>query len=113
MKRISIIIGVALLLLASCTQQQQAKSVAKDFVETHISDDADYLEFSDLDSTRAISDSLVRVLRQRGPKGANYVERTSRTLYLLRAKYLLDDDTCSTTFYMNPDMAGVVAVKNN
>ena len=113
MKHIYIIIGVALLLFASCTQQQQAKSVAKDFVETHISDDADYLEFSDLDSTRAISDSLVRVLRQRGPKGANYVERTSRTLYLLRAKYLLDDDTCSTTFYMNPDMAGVVAVKNN
>ena len=113
MKHVYIIIGVALLLFASCTQQQQAKSVAKDFVETHISDDADYLEFSDLDSTRAISDSLVRVLRQRGPKGANYVERTSRTLYLLRAKYLHDDDTCSTTFYMNPDMAGVVAVKNN
>ena len=113
MKHVYIVIGVALLLFASCTQQQQAKSVAKDFVETHISDDADYLEFSDLDSTRAISDSLVRVLRQQGPKGANYVERTSRTLYLLRAKYLLDDDTCSTTFYMNPDMAGVVAVKNN
>jgi hypothetical protein len=52
-------------------------------------------------------------LRQHGPKGANYQERTSKTLYLLRAKYLLDEDTCSTTFYMNPDMAGVVAVKNN
>ena len=113
MKRIYIIIGVALLLFASCTQQQQAKSVAKDFVAAHISDDADYLEFSDLDSTRAISDSLVQVLRQQGPKGANYQERASKTLYLLRAKYLLDDDTCSTTFYMNADMTGVVAVKNN
>ena len=112
MKRISIIIGVALLLLVSCTQQR-AKSVAKDFMADYISDDADYLDFSAVDSTRAISDSLVQVLRQHGPKGANYEERTSRTLYLLRAKYLLDDDTCSTTFYMNPDMAGVVAVKNN
>lgn len=112
MKRIYIIIGVALLLLASCTQQR-AKSIAKDFVAAHISDDADYLEFSDVDSTHAISDSLVQVLRQRGPKGANYQERTSKTLCLLRVKYLLDEDTCSTTFYMNPDMAGVVAVKNN
>ena len=112
MKRIYIIIGVALLLLASCTQQR-AKSVAKDFMAAYISDDADYLDFSAVDSTRAISDSLVQVLRQRGPKGANYQERTSKTLYLLRAKYLLDEDTCSTTFYMNPDMAGVVAVKNN
>ena len=36
MKRIYIIIGMALLLFASCGRQQQAKSSVKDFVEQQL-----------------------------------------------------------------------------
>ena len=44
MKRIYIIIGVALLLFASCGRQQQAKSSVKDFVEQQLHRDVSYLE---------------------------------------------------------------------
>ena len=47
------IIGVALLLFASCGRQQQAKSSIKDFVETQLHRDASYIDFSSVDSTRA------------------------------------------------------------
>ena len=43
----------------------------------------------------------------------NYGACQARQLEGVEAVLLLDEDTCSTTFYMNPDMAGVVAVKNN
>ena len=43
------------MLFVSCGQQQQAKSVVKDFVAQQLKKEVSYLEFSDVDSTRAIS----------------------------------------------------------
>jgi len=112
MKRLIYIIGV-LLLLTACGQQQRAKSVVKDFMETNQKGDVDYLEFSDLDSTKVLTDSLINVLQQQAGKDVTFQKRTSSTLLLIRAKYLLDDDTCSTTFYLDPSTMGVVACKQN
>ena len=113
MRRIYIIIGVALLLFASCGQQHEAQSVVKDFVEQNISSSVSYVDFADLDSTRAIGDSLIQVLRSRGAKGASYQQPDGHTLMLIRAKYVKDHDTLSSTFYLNPALTGVVAYKNN
>jgi len=112
MNRLIYIIGV-LLLLTACGQQQRAKSVVKDFMETYQKGDVDYLEFSDLDSTKVLTDSLINVLQQQAGKDVTFQKRTSSTLLLIRAKYLLDDDTCSTTFYLDPSTMGVVACKQN
>lgn len=108
-----IIIGIALLLFASCGQQQKAKSVVKDFMDTYPRGDVSYLEFSDVDSTNAISDSLIEVLRAKAGKQITFQKRTGKTLLLIRAKYLLNADTCSTTFYLDPQVTGVVACKDN
>jgi len=108
-----IIIGIALLLFASCGQQQQAKSVVKDFVAEQLNRDVSYLDFSSVDSTHALSDSLITALRQRGPKGVKYQEYSSRTLLHIRAKYLQGGDTCSMTFYLDNEAVGVVAFKEN
>ena len=108
-----IIIGVALLLFVSCGRQQQAKSSVKDFVENQLHRDASYLDFSSVDSTKALSDSLINVMQQQAGKDVIFQKRTSTTLLLIRAKYLLDDDTCSTTFYLDPSTMGVVACKQN
>ena len=113
MKRIYIIIGIALMLFASCGQRQQAKSVVKDFMETYKQGDVDYLEFSDIDSTKVLSDSIINALQQQAGKNVTFQKRTSAMLLLIRAKYLLDDDTCSTTFYLDPSTMGVVACKDN
>ena len=112
LKNLIYIIGVTLL-LAACGQQHRAKSVVKDFMETYQKGDVSYLDFSDVDSTKVLSDSLVNALQQQAGKGATFQKRTSTTLLLIRAKYLLDDDTCSTTFYLDPSTMGVVACKDN
>ena len=111
-KNLIYIIGVTLLLTA-CGQQQRAKSVVKDFMETHQKGDVDYLEFSDVDSTKMLTDSLIDVMKQQSGKDVTFQKRTSTTLLLIRAKYLLDKDTCSTTFYLDPQTMGVVACKQN
>lgn len=112
LKSLIYIIGV-MLLLTACGQQQRAKSVVKDFMETYQQGDVDYLEFSDVDSTRVLSDSLINALQQQAGKKVSFQKRNSTTLLLIRAKYLLDDDTCSTTFYLDPSTMGVVACKQN
>lgn len=112
LKNLIYIIGV-MLLLTACGQQQRAKSVVKEFMETYQQGDVDYLEFSDVDSTKVLSDSLINALQQQAGKKVTFQKRTSTTLLLIRAKYLLDDDTCSTTFYLDPSTMGVVACKQN
>ena len=112
LKSLIYIIGV-LLLLTACGQQQRAKSVVKDFMETYQKGDVSYLDFSDVDSTKVLTDSLIRVMQQQAGKDVTFQKRTSTTLLLIRAKYLLDDDTCSTTFYLDPSTMGVVACKQN
>ena len=112
LKSLIYIIGV-MLLLTACGQQQRAKSVVKDFMETYQQGDVDYLEFSDVDSTKVLSDSLINALQQQAGKKVTFQKRNSTTLLLIRAKYLLDDDTCSTTFYLDPSTMGVVACKQN
>ena len=112
LKNLIYIIGV-MLLLTACGQQQRAKSVVKDFMETYQQGDVAYLEFSDVDSTKVLSDSLINALQQQAGKKVTFQKRNSTTLLLIRAKYLLDDDTCSTTFYLDPSTMGVVACKQN
>ena len=114
-----IIIGVTLLLFASCGQQQRAKSVVKNFMKEGVADysQVDYLSFNDVDSTRTISDSLLEVMHQHVPSrfrhGIRYQPRKGHLLFLLRTKYLYGQDTCSATFYIDAQMAGVVAFKEN
>lgn len=114
-----IIIGVALLLFVSCGRQQQAKSIVKDFMEANVTDysKVDYLDFRDIDSTRTISDSLLQAMQRNAPghfrRNIRYGQRQGKTLFLLRTKYLFDDDTCSATFYIDASMQEVVAFKGN
>ena len=112
MKKLIYIIGVVLL-LAACGQQQQAKSSVKDFVESQLHRDASYLDFSGVDSTRAITDSLIQVLRSRAGQGIQYQAPSGKTLLHIRTQYLVDDDTLSATFYLDPVTLGVVAYKEN
>ncbi len=109
-----IIIGIALLSFTSCGRQQQAKSVVKEFMDRQLHKaDISYLDFSDVDSTHAITDSLVQALRHRAPSGLQYEEPKGRSLIFIRAKYTEGDDTLSATFYMNSNPTGIVAFKDN
>ena len=125
LSRVPIII-VALLLLASCGKQQQAKSLVKDFVVTYAQQEIDINSFSDLDSTRVISDSLILVLREKAKqdplfKSAPLVDfepsasnaDSHQTFLYIRMRYQEANDTLeqSRTFYFDRDLTGIIAFK--
>ena len=115
--RTYIIIGVMLLLLASCGKQYDAEQTVKDFVESNI-DNADKVsgrDFADLGTTRHINDSLINVMHQRGAdhfkQGIAYPDAPDGDLYYLRMRYVYDGDTLQNTFYLNQELTEVVAFK--
>ncbi len=100
-----------LLLFVSCGQQQRAQSLVKDFVETHIADDVSYLEFSSVDSTHVLNDSLIQAMRRRAGGNIHYLDSHDRVLKFIRVSYLVGNDSCVSTFYLDAAMTGVVAYK--
>ena len=118
--RAYIIIGVlAVLLLASCGQRYQAKGIVKDFVKAYATEEIDITSFSDLDSTKVISDSLLQVMRLRAEKDTLFKDiklgsiPLSTTLLFIRMRYQLPGDTIeqSRTFYFDRDLTDIVAFK--
>ena len=116
--RAYIILGIlALLLFTSCGQQYQAKSLVKDFVNEHAVEELNITDFSDLDSTRVISDSLLQNMRQRALKDPLFKDvdlgsiPLSTTLLYIRMRYQKDTLELSKTFYFDRDLSTVIAFK--
>ena len=116
--RACIIIGIsALLLFTSCGQQHKAESLASDFVAENMVDPSAISgkDFADLGTTRHLSDSLIKVMRQRGAanfkKGISYGKIPTGDLYYLRMSYISNGDTLQNTFYFDPELSEVVAFK--
>ena len=119
--RAYIIIGVlAVLLLASCGQRHQAKGLVKDFVKAYATEEIDINSFSDLDSTKVISDSLILALRDKAKsdpvfqKDFQLADKPENpTLLFIRMRFQLPGDTLeqSRTFYFDRDLTGIVAFK--
>ena len=113
------IIGVlAILLLASCGKQYEAKQMVKAFVKENAVEEIDITSFSDLDSTKVISDSLLQAMREKATqdplfkKGTKMTaERTDATLLYIRMRYGADSLNLSKTFYFDRDLTGIVAFK--
>ncbi|MBO7109635.1 MAG: hypothetical protein J6V97_06030 [Prevotella sp.] len=115
--RVHIILGVLALLLASCGQRYEAKQLVKAFVKEHATEEIDISSFSDLDSTKVISDSLLQVMRQRAEKDTLFKDvklgsvPPSTTLLYIRMRYGADSLNQSRTFYFDRDLTGIVAFK--
>ncbi len=118
---IYILIGVVILTLTACGERHRAQSIAEDFLEQNMADASalSRCEFTSFDSTRTVSDSAISKMRQQAAASkaysgrAAYVERQGRTLLLMRATFLVNGDTCGATFYLNPQLDGIVAFKEN
>ena len=120
--RVPILI-IALLLLASCGKQYKAKSMVKEFVSENAKQEIDIHSFSDLDSTRVISDSLIMDLRERAKndplfKSAPLLTYNGKgvqpqTLLYIRMRYQVPGDTleAARTFYFDRDLTGIIAFK--
>ena len=119
--RAYIILGIlAMLLFTACGQQYQAKSLVKDFIKEHATEEfniSDFSDFSDLDSTRVISDSLFQAMQQKAANDPMFkdvdfsdVKATSTLLYI-RMRYQKDTLEMSKTFYFDKDLSAVIAFK--
>ena len=116
--RAYIIIGIlALLLFTACGQQYQAKSLVKDFVEEHAIEELHITDFSDLDSTKVISDSVFLAMQQNAAKDPLFKDvdfsdiKASSTLLYIRMRYQKDTLELSKTFYFDKDLSAVIAFK--
>ena len=109
MRARNITIGGLVLLLASCGQRYEAKQLVKTFVKEHATEEIDISSFSELDSTKVISDSLLQEMRQRAQKDTLFknVELgsipLSTTLLYIRMRYGADSLNQSRTFYFDKD----------
>jgi hypothetical protein len=116
--RAYIILGIlAMLLFTACGQQYQAKSLVKDFIKEHATEEFNISDFSDLDSTRVISDSLFQAMQQKAANDPMFkdvdfsdVKATSTLLYI-RMRYQKDTLEMSKTFYFDKDLSAVIAFK--
>ena len=116
--RAYIIIGVMLLLLASCGKQHSAEQTVKAFVEDNMENggsDISDRDFANLGTTKFINDSLIQLMRHRGAPlfkdGITYPDIPDGELYYLRMSYVHQGDTLQNTFYLNPELTEVVAFK--
>ena len=115
--RAYISIGVAMLLLASCGLQYAAKQKVKDFVKMHATEEIDITSFSDLDSTRVISDSLLQVMRKNALSDPLFKDvrlgdvPKSSTLLYIRVRYGEDSLMQSKTYYFDHDLNEIIAIK--
>ena len=113
----AVIIGMTLLLLASCGKQYHAEQTVEDFVDANMEQPEKITkrDFADLGTTRHINDSLISVMRQRGAehykKGISYPDVPQGDLYYLRMRYVHEGDTLQNTFYLNEELTEVVAFK--
>ena len=122
MRRLYIIIGIGLLLFASCGQQHQAKEVIQAYVDQHAVEPSAHSSISivKFDSTKVLNDSIIRLMRtnadtiQRYQHPLKYADvSTEKMLYVVRITYSVYDTEYSDTYYLNSQLTDVVAFKSN
>ena len=122
MRRLYIIIGIGLLLFASCGQQHQAKEVIKAFIDQHATDPSARSSISivKFDSTKVLNDSVIQLMRakadtiRRYQKSIKYAEGAAgQKLYVARVTYSIGDTEYNDTYYLDDQLTRVVAFKSN
>lgn len=110
------------MLVASCGEQHKSQSLADDFMDAYLvaPDRVEDVEYSKIDSTKLISDSAVNAMRSQlkasklfKPEVEYSSGKVEGKLLRLRVNYKIDGSAKSTTFYLDKDLNGVVAVKND
>lgn len=122
--RLSLMALAAVLLLASCGKEGDAKSMVNDFLDTYLVDNTrSDVRFSRMDSTRLIPPERVMALREHMKTvklfkpDVTYAEGDiPSTLYYIRVTYTKPSadgkgKRYSQTFYFDPEVKRLVAFK--
>lgn len=119
---IYIVISIAPLLFAACGPQAEAEELVEQFMEQNLREglSPSSVHFTDIDSTHAISDSVIVSLRQEARQSKRYrpdvkyaPDEPFKKLILTRVKYNIEEQECSDTYYLDMDLTRVIAFKEN
>ena len=121
MKSIIIFMSIALfVLLSACGQGYKTHKIVENFLEQQMKV-AEYnvIEWGKTDSTFHVSPDALAQMRRQGntlvKRFISYQEATNKLNYIT-VKYVKGttaQDSVSQTFYLNDELTGVVAFKNN
>lgn len=107
-----------MLLVVSCGEHHKAKSTVEAFLDEHLVTQEYYVDLLGVDSTRRVSDSALVDMRRhaaetgRWKEGLSFSDRdASGKLMFIRGKVIAGKDTFMQTFYLNPNLKSVVAIK--
>lgn len=111
-----------MLLLASCGQQHDAEQLVKEFMKENMKDASlvSSVDFDKMDSTRLINDSIITRMRAMTNMSDRYKTdikyhdvKTNKKLFILRARYNVNEEEWCDTYYLDADLTRVVALKAN
>ena len=118
-KAFYIIIGIGMLLFASCGRQHDAESTVKEFMSQNLTDAGKLNEvsFASIDTTRHINDSLRSVMQSNIKEMGKIYKadiqyakaRPDETLVSCRMNCKIDGRPYGGVFYLDKALTGVVA----
>lgn len=110
----------AIMLMCACGKQHKAEETVKDFLDNNLRIKEYSVNFTKIDSTKLVSDSLIYVMRTNASKNASfksgitYNANPPQRIYIFtKAKIYIGKDTLQHTFYLNPELTHVVSFKDS
>lgn len=111
---------IAAIVLAACGKQHKAESVVRDFLNENLKYEEYSVDFSNLGTTRNITDSVMTVMTTNARRNKSYRSGMKLgdgmrhdTLVYIKGIIVHGEDTLTHTFYLNPDIDCIVAIKEN
>lgn len=113
---------VAVMAFSSCNKEKTTtQKLVKEFLkENLVSEDFKVMDYSDLSSTKLVTDSMCQQMRTQiannalFKSGMRYAEGpATKKMHFIRVKYRVDKDTIFQTFYIDEQQTRVVALKEN
>ncbi|MBQ2497815.1 MAG: hypothetical protein II509_04110 [Prevotella sp.] len=117
---VAIVALVVAMAFTGCNREKsKAESMVKDFLkENLVENDFKVMDFSRLDSTTFVSDSLFQLMREKGAKDSRFKQpldfsddAKTKKLLFIRVKYRIEKDTILQTFYFDDELSRVVSFK--
>lgn len=108
------------MVVAGCNREKsRAQGLVKDFLkENLVENDFKVMDFSRLDSTKYVSDSIFNRMRVSNLQDSRFKqplrlvdEPRTEKLHFIRVKYRIEKDTLVQTFYFDDEVSRIVSFK--
>ena len=110
----------AVILMCACGKQHKAEETVKAFLDNNLRTTEYSVNFTKIDSTRLVSDSLIHVMRTNASKNTSfrnniaYDANPPQRIYMFtKAKIYIGKDTLQHTFYLTPELTQVISFKDS